>query len=168
MKDHEMPRRSRLDLNTPAELAIRNAVNEVEKVGADPILTQIVQLLNGARDYLSDFVDGNTSRIDFNAIKTLGNTTAFQAKDNVKDIQFWGNGDAWKLLGKASSKNEGWMKSSKAMEIPNMGCLVQVTTQQDKNVAEAVTWVPGATIKEHKDADGKVIGRELVSLSSLQ
>ena len=62
--------------------------------------------------------------------KTLGNTTASQAKDNVKDIKFWGDGDLWKLLSKASSENEGWMKSSKAMEIKGVGCVVQVTTQQ--------------------------------------
>jgi hypothetical protein len=29
--------------------------------------------------------------------KTLGNTTASQAKKNVKDIEFWGNGDTFKL-----------------------------------------------------------------------
>ena len=37
------------------------------------------------------------------------------AKKNVKDIVFWGNGDLFKFIGKASSKNEGWMKSTKAM-----------------------------------------------------
>lgn len=112
--------------------------------------------------------------------KTLDNTTASQAKDNVSDIQFWGDGDAWKLLGKASSKAEGWMKSSKAYEIPGVGCMVQVTTQQrdsvvqDKGgaeavvlgyaVAEAVTFVPGCKISETKDNDGKVIGRKLVAI----
>ena len=29
-----------------------------------------------------------------------------------------GNGDMFKLLCKASSQKEGWMKSTKAMEIP--------------------------------------------------
>jgi len=95
--------------------------------------------------------------------KTLGNTTASQAKDNVKDIIFWGNGDLFKLLGKASSKNEGWMKSTKAMCIPNVGCVVQVTTQQGEHVAEAVTFVPGVKIVETKDEEGKVISRELVA-----
>jgi len=63
-------------------------------------------------------------------MKTLDNTTASQAKDNVKDIVFWGNGDTFKLISKASSKVEGWMKSTKAMEIEGVGCVVQVTTQQ--------------------------------------
>ena len=56
--------------------------------------------------------------------KTLTNTTASQAKNNIKDIVFWGNGDTFKLIGKASSKEEGWMKSSKAMQIDGVGCVI--------------------------------------------
>ncbi len=95
--------------------------------------------------------------------KSLGNTDSNGATKNVKDIVFWGDGDAWKLLGKASSKNEGWMKSTKAMDIQGAGCLVQVTTQQGDNVAEAVTFVPQVSISESKDADGTVISRHLKS-----
>ena len=94
--------------------------------------------------------------------KTLDNTTANQAKDQVKDLKIWGDGDMFKLLCKASSAREGWMKSTKAMEIPNVGCVVQVTTQQDDLVAEAVTFVPGVKIKEVKDDAGVVIARSLV------
>ena len=100
--------------------------------------------------------------------KTLSNTTASQAKDNVKDIVFWGNGDTFKLLSKASSKAEGWMKSSKAMEIEGVGCVVQVTTQQGNNVAEAVTFVPGVKIQElYNTGEGDVktvTGRKLVRI----
>lgn len=95
--------------------------------------------------------------------KTLDNTTANQAKDQVSDIKFWGDGDIWKLLGKASSKNEGWMKSSKAYEIEGVGCIVQVTTQQGQNVAEAVTFVPNVKIEETKE-ENKVISRKLVKI----
>ena len=100
--------------------------------------------------------------------KTLTNTTASQAKDNVKDIEFWGNGDLFKLLSKASSQAEGWMKSTKAMEIDGAGCVVQVTTQQRNpdgswSVAEAVTFVPGVNIKTKVDGEGNVIGRVLRS-----
>jgi hypothetical protein len=63
-------------------------------------------------------------------MKTLHNSTASTAKVNVKDIQFWGNGDTFKLISKASSDKEGWMKSTKAMEIAGVGCVIQVTTQQ--------------------------------------
>jgi hypothetical protein len=47
--------------------------------------------------------------------KTLSNTDASGAKQNVKDIKIWGDGDMFKLLCKASSESEGWMKSTKAM-----------------------------------------------------
>jgi len=96
------------------------------------------------------------------AKKTLKNTTASGAKKNVKDIEFWGNGDMFKLLSKASSKAEGWMKSTKAMEIPGLGCTVQVTTQQWDQIAEAVTFVPGVFIHSIYNAEGKVTGRILM------
>lgn len=80
--------------------------------------------------------------------KTLNNTTTNQAKDQVSDLQVWGDGNMFKLLSKASSKAEGWMKSTKAMEIEGVGCVVQVTTQQGDNIAEALTFVPGVKIQE--------------------
>ena len=94
--------------------------------------------------------------------KTLGNTTASIAQENVKDIVFWGDGDTFKLICKASSKKEDWMKSTKAMQIDGLGCVVQVTTQQGSNVAEAVTFVPYAKISETKDESGQVVSRKLV------
>jgi hypothetical protein len=79
-------------------------------------------------------------------MKTLDNTDINGAKKNVKDIQVFGDGDLFQLLSKASSESEGWMKSTKAMEILGVGCLVQVTTQQGENVSEALTFVPGVKI----------------------
>lgn len=93
--------------------------------------------------------------------KTLHNTTASQAKDNVKDIEFWGDSDMFKLICKASSRKEGWMKSTKAMQIADIGCVVQVTTQQGDNVAEALVFVPDASIVEKKDDLGNVVSRAL-------
>ena len=90
--------------------------------------------------------------------KTYSNTCASGATDNVKDIKFWGNGDTFKLISKASSKAEGWMKSTKAMEIVGVGCVIQVTTQQGDKVAEALTFVPGVRINELPD------GREIIKL----
>jgi hypothetical protein len=58
MKNNEIPRRNRLDLNTPAELAIHNAIQEVEKAGADERLTEAVILLAKAKDCIADFIDG--------------------------------------------------------------------------------------------------------------
>lgn len=55
--ENEIPRRSRLDLNTPAEKAIYDAMQEVEKLPADVKLTEVVTLLAKAKDLVSDFVD---------------------------------------------------------------------------------------------------------------
>lgn len=96
--------------------------------------------------------------------KTLHNSDVSGARQNVSDLMIVGNGDLWQLLCKASSETEGWMKSTKAMEIAGLGCLVQVTTQQRSSngtgnyaVAEAVTFVPG--VKIISDVNG---GRKLV------
>lgn len=94
--------------------------------------------------------------------KTMGNTNTEDATDSVSDVKIVGNPDNFQLLCKASSQSEGWMKSTKAMEIPGAGCLVQVTTQQKDqygaySTAEALTFVPGVKIKD--DING---GRKLV------
>lgn len=50
-------RRNRIDLMSPAELAIRDAMLVVEDAGADPLLTDAILLLSEAKDKVSDFVD---------------------------------------------------------------------------------------------------------------
>ena len=91
--------------------------------------------------------------------KSLGNTDINGARKNVKDIVVFGNGDMFQLLCKASSQDEGWMKSTKAMEVGH-GCVVQVTTQQKNNdgtysIAEALTYVPGVEITEDTEHGGR-------------
>jgi len=86
---------------------------------------------------------------------------AEKAKQNVRDIKVIGNGDMFQLLCKASSEAEGWMKSTKALET-DVGCLVQVTTQQRNPdgsyaVAESLAFVP--CMKVEPDVNG---GRKLV------
>ena len=92
--------------------------------------------------------------------KSLDNTDISGAKVNVKDIIVFGDGDLFKLISKASSKSEGWMKSTKAMDVGH-GLVIQVTTQQNDNVAEALTFVPGVHLEE-TTVDGKVTGRKVV------
>jgi capsular polysaccharide biosynthesis protein len=92
--------------------------------------------------------------------KSLHNTTANGARKNVKDIIFWGDGDTFRLISKASSEAEGWMKSTKAMPAGN-SVVVQVTTQQRNpdgsySIAEALTTVPNAIIAEFLDTDDVV------------
>lgn len=91
--------------------------------------------------------------------KALDVQSVEDAKAKVSDIQVVGNGDMFALLCKASSKSQGWMKSAKAMQVVG-GCVVQVTTQQGSNVAEALTYVPG--VKIGADVNG---GRKLVPLT---
>jgi len=95
--------------------------------------------------------------------KTLHNSTVDGARKNVKDIKVFGDGDTFKLICKASSQAEGWMKSTKAMEIEGVGCVIQVTTQQGDNVSEALTFVPNTKI-ELIDGD-KANGRKIVAIS---
>jgi hypothetical protein len=52
-------RRNRIDLMTPAEVAIQNAISEVEKAGANWRLTEAVVLLGKAKEMVSDYVDNN-------------------------------------------------------------------------------------------------------------
>lgn len=96
--------------------------------------------------------------------KTLCNSTVSGARQNVSDLKVFGDGDAFKLICKASSAEEGWMKSTKAMEIEHAGCVVQVTTQQGDNIAEALTFVPNVKIALI-DGD-KANGRKLVHINS--
>lgn len=96
--------------------------------------------------------------------KTLNNTDVAGARKQVPDLQVFGDGDAFQLICKASSQSEGWMKSTKAMSLPN-GVLVQVTTQQRNPdgsyaVAEALAFVPDICVKVvagHNDGTGPVV-----------
>jgi len=100
-------------------------------------------------------------------MKNLGITSAAKAKENIRDVILFGDGDTWLLLCKASSEEQGWMKSTKVMNVPG-GCVVQVTTQQRSDagstpntyaVAEALTFVPGVHIVNdgHPDNPRKLV-----------
>ena len=87
--------------------------------------------------------------------KDMGISEVRQAKENISDLVVYGDGDTFRLLCKASSQEQGWMKSTKVCNVPG-GCIVQVTTQQ-KNpdgsyvVAEALTFIPGCMIDIEAD-----------------
>lgn len=77
-------------------------------------------------------------------------------KEAATDIKVTGDPDQWQLICKASSDKQGWMKSTKAMQVSG-GCIVQTTNQQ-KNpdgswaLCDALVFVPNAKIVER---DGK-------------
>lgn len=52
-----IPRRIDLLRNTPAELAIRHALDQVELMGCHELLTEAVVLLGQAREKVADYVD---------------------------------------------------------------------------------------------------------------
>jgi hypothetical protein len=52
-----IPRRCYIDKLTPAEKAIYDALVAVEAVGADPLLTEVSELLSQARSKMADYVD---------------------------------------------------------------------------------------------------------------
>lgn len=94
--------------------------------------------------------------------KTLDITEVKGAKANISDLKVFGNGDLFQLICKASSNEQGWMKSTKAMDT-GVGVVVQVTTQQRNpdgsySVAEALTFVPSVTIIEDSNGN-KAIGK---------
>lgn len=96
--------------------------------------------------------------------KPLNITNVNHAARAVSDLVVYGDGDTFKLICKASSKSQGWMKSTKALEITGVGCVIQVTTQHDENIAEALTFVPGVRIEETTDEGGGVTGRKIVAV----
>jgi len=76
------------------------------------------------------------------------NTNMDEARANTSDIKVHGDPGAWLCLCKASSKAQGWMKSTKVMNV-NGGAVVQVSTEhRDPETgivtacAEAVVFVP--------------------------
>ena len=87
--------------------------------------------------------------------KTLDISEVKGAKANIADLVVYGNGDTFALLCKASSKEQGWMKSTKVCNVSE-GCIMQVTTQQRNldgsyAVAEALTYVPGVNINLERE-----------------
>lgn len=71
-------------------------------------------------------------------------------KVNIKDLVMFGDTGLFELLCKASSKEEGFMKSTKVCNVTG-GCVMQVTTLQRNHdgtnaIAEALTYVPGVHI----------------------
>jgi hypothetical protein len=82
--------------------------------------------------------------------KDLAISVVREAKKNISDLVVYGDSDTFRLLCKASSQAQGWMKSTKVCNVAG-GCIVQVTTQQQNpdwsySVAEALTYVPGVHI----------------------
>lgn len=88
--------------------------------------------------------------------KTLDVQNMDDLKAKVSDVQVMGDPGAWRLLCKASSKSQGWMRSTKVMVVPG-GVVLQVSSLLGANVAEAVTFIPGATIATGDDGSTRLV-----------
>jgi hypothetical protein len=87
--------------------------------------------------------------------KTLDVVDFTDLKFKVPDVKTFGDHDAFKLLCKASSEEQGWMKSTKVCNVP-YGCIVQVSTLLSNpdgsySVAEALCYVPDTQINTDKN-----------------
>lgn len=54
-----IPRRACLYLLTPAELAIKSAIQEIEKAGGSPGMTEAVNLLDAAFEKVADHIENH-------------------------------------------------------------------------------------------------------------
>jgi hypothetical protein len=77
----------------------------------------------------------------------MDKTTNVEKPEEVKE-KVVGRPDAWVCICETSSKGKGWTKSTLAMSV-GKGVLVLVSTQPYYGqIAEALTYVPGAYIKQ--------------------
>jgi hypothetical protein len=89
--------------------------------------------------------------------KTVDTKNTKEAKEKIKDIETFGNPDMWKLLCKASSKEEGWMKSTKGINIPGAGVIIQVSTQQGDHIAEALAFLPKVSLVPDNETQDRFV-----------
>ena len=99
--------------------------------------------------------------------KSLGCTDFNTTKSNVPDVVTFGDSDGWKLICKASSESQGWMKSTKAMDVNGTSVIVQTETQQRNPdgsyaLSQAVVFVQRCQIHEELDGDNKLVSRKLI------
>lgn len=83
--------------------------------------------------------------------KPVSNTNPEEAKASIPDLKLHGNPNIWVCISKASSEEQGWMRSTKAMCVTGLGVLVQVSTEILGIPSEALTFIPGASILKNTD-----------------
>lgn len=104
-----IPRRVRLDLITPAERAIYDAVQAVEALVADVRLTDAVILLGAARESVADFVDGIDKR----------RYVSEQARYRVQVEERYGAVAQWQA--EAETNRQAWLKAEAALAASEAG-----------------------------------------------
>lgn len=80
--------------------------------------------------------------------RTLDTTNMEQAE--FAGVEHEGDPGQWVCIAKAWNKSEGWMKSTKVLEVPGAGVFLQVTTKEGGAIAEAVAFAPAIRLSEDK------------------
>lgn len=75
--------------------------------------------------------------------RTLDTFTNEQAQE--RGVQMVGT-QQWMTVCKAWNESEGWFVSTKAMELPGLGVLIQTTRKEDGPISESMVFVPGAVL----------------------
>ena len=93
-------------------------------------------------------------------MKKMSNTNTTETAKGTSDLKLKGDPDLWVLICKASSEKEGWMKSTKAMELGG-GVVLQVTSEHRQpnggiHSSEALEYLPGCKI-EDVDGEKKIV-----------
>ena len=84
--------------------------------------------------------------------KASSNSSEDTVDEDVSDVVMLGvDINPWRLLCKSYSEKDGWMKSTKALDLHGKSVLVKVTTQQGDNVSEALTTVEGRLVKSEEE-----------------
>ena len=64
----------------------------------------------------------------------------------IGEIEQQINPELFRVLSRVASATEGWTQTTKAMEIPGVGCVLQVTIRFGDTVTNTLTLVPGERI----------------------
>jgi hypothetical protein len=86
--------------------------------------------------------------------RTLDRVTA-GPDDHAKGIRGAGS-QRWRTVCKGWNKEEAYFKTTKALEIPGCGVLIQVSTQERGQVADAMTFIKDASVLENGDGTVRV------------
>lgn len=89
--------------------------------------------------------------------KPVTSVSPVEPKQAPSDLKVVGSPDAFQLISECTSRSEGWVKSTRAMQIDGLGCLVQVSTRLGANMSEAVTFVLGVKIKREPNGNKRLI-----------
>lgn len=71
-----------------------------------------------------------------------------EGRNAASELEVIGDPDLWRVLQQVKDPRRGWIKTTRAMEIPGEGCLIQSCTRKSEadgsaHFSEAMQFVPG-------------------------